>query len=119
MAEKKDINPDICSNCGAEYYDTLGISKCGDCFYGKANTHIPAPVPEVKDMEAEVRELVEKFKPFAHGYDTSTSKQNLHFAKQCAIKHCELMLDFIQDKANYSNDDWNNYSQLIEQIKNL
>ncbi len=26
--------PDICSKCGAEYDDILGIGCCGRCFYG-------------------------------------------------------------------------------------
>lgn len=32
---KEQYNAEICTNCGDEFYDILGINMCGKCFYKK------------------------------------------------------------------------------------
>lgn len=40
IKKKKIVTPkkDVCGNCGAKYYDILGIGKCAECFYGRLTT---------------------------------------------------------------------------------
>jgi len=60
--------------------------------YIAENSEPPIPVnkSEGEGIENEAEELVEKFKPFAHGYETIASgRQLLQNAKQCALIHIE------------------------------
>jgi len=81
------------------------------------------PAPPVKDMEAEVKALLEKFtvKQRTLGGDMI----NHTVAKQCTIKHCELMIEKLSEMLNTGlhndfalMDEILQYTNLINQIKN-
>ncbi len=104
----------VCGNCGMNYSDCI----CNDWIpvYGQS----PAPVPEVKDMEAEARFLVEQFYKTSSGYQ----QERLFSATLSAITHCELMINEYckySELRNHKHQDEriDHYTQLIEQIKNL
>lgn len=80
------------------------------CYTKGTHTHvqvaIPLPTPALvselpKEAEGKAKELVEKFKPHAHGYD-NLSGQLKENAKHCALIECEDMIDELADLINDS-----------------
>jgi len=82
-----------------------------------------------KELEQEAKELVDVFKGLVPkqgslhvGGRRPMNKARLNPAKQCAIKHCELMMKYIEGLSGgyvYWVSDENHYEQLIEEIKKL
>ena len=69
-----------------------------------------------KELEKEARELVDVFLYL----DTSDTLVDDWLAKQCAIKHCELMYQHLiefDDASRLHEVHLNKYEQLIEVIK--
>jgi len=86
-------------------------------------TEPPTPVnkSEGEGIEKEAVELVEKFKPFAHGYETVASGgQLLQNAKQCALRHCDLMIEEYSKSPRYLKENkTKHYTDLKQSINKL
>ena len=78
-----------------------------------------------KELEKEARELVEKFRVIIYAYSDESTVKVESMYKQCAIKHCELVIELNKNNAlqTYSIDlideNINHYKQIIEVIKGL
>jgi len=96
-------------------------------FFLSAEPPTPVNKSEGEGIEKEAVQLVEKFKPFAHGYEIASSRQLLQNAKQCALIHCDLMIKEFQQlqfhdelhKNFFLVDGINDYVQLKEAINKL
>ena len=64
-------------------------------------------------------ELVEKFKPhsFNGAFEEDDKTMELYHAKQCAIIHCNLMIDFLDKERIF--EEIKNFNLLKNEINNL
>jgi len=87
-------------NVFTDKYNVRNISKTHTFSYDAGTeiinlqpipTEPPTPVnkSEGEGIEKEAMDFVEKFKPFAHGYEIAASSQLLQNAKQCALIYIE------------------------------
>jgi len=115
-------------NVFTDKYNVRNISKTHKFSYDTGTeiiellpipTEPPTPVnkSEGEGIEEEAEVLVEKFKPFAHGYETVASGgQLLQNAKQCALIHCDLMLN-INCNYFFSPHMYANFTGYYQQLK--
>lgn len=103
--------PDKCPCCGKNYYDVLGIGKCGNCFYNKQSSDqnvqecdatkaqsLSEPLaqmtrPKIKDYFNSAQEIHESF--------TATGSKQLYNYTQALdlyVDHLESMSELLFTK---------------------